>query len=617
MKTTIITICLLLACLQAEAAIIYVRTNGGTGTQCLGTTDADYDGAGSGEPCAYNHTNWPLPLQGQPTTYKAIAGDTIVLQSNSSYKLGCWNFAGSACTNATYNITNTGTCYHLYSADCRMDVIPDNVTLVGCTPTGCTDPNDRPELYGAAGSYFLVNVENSDNVIIQDIEITDHATCGINNYNACSGSMDWGRWGIYGINWTNLTLDGLWIHGLGYSALTIGQGTGITIRDTVIDKNAGAGWDGDTCGGAGTCPVSGTITLDNVQITYSGCADVYPGDTLATQGCCSQGNVSGCSLNDGIGMAAGDGDWVINDSNISHNTNDGLDLLYINNGAYDGGSVVIRRSLFEGNGGNQVKVPNPTDIQSSFIIGNCGYFHSQTFKDERGEGFLHCRAGGNTIELAWKDNSAAPVIIGNTILGNGDVNIDTTGTCTAGTDVVVKNNIIVGGEQWGGGDSTSIYFDAESGTCDTDFIENYNVCYLNKESPNCSGANSINSNPLFSGTLSQTPYPGGLYYGSTYINELSLSASSPARDAADETVSGAVSNDYNNYARGASWDIGAVEFGSTPSCSANGNSCSVSGDCCSGNCCSLTCSASTCGGGATGNLSIKGGGKLKGGGKRK
>jgi hypothetical protein len=354
--------------------------------------------------------------------------------------------------------------------------------------------------------------------------------------------------------------------------MKVGGVTGLTMQDVVIDNDGWSGWSLDSCGGAGTCGMGGSITIDGTQITGSGCAEDYPGTSIMAAGCRAQADNI---IADGIESAAGAGAWTITDSNISHNTHDGIDLLYINTGSYSGGTVSVKRTRTEGNGGNQVKVPNASTIEDNAILGNCGYFTGQTFTSATWDDVSDsCRAGGNAIEISFKDATTVPKIINNTIVSNGDVGIDTGGTCNSGTDVIAANNILLGGRQHnddtafiGGGanDISSIFYNS-AGSCNADFIETYNKCYGWKEgSSACNGTGSTDTvYPSFVGGtiamgLDSSP---GYYSGSNMLSDVYLTA---ADGASDETVSGADSLDYNSFDRGAAWDQGALEYGSTPS----------------------------------------------------
>lgn len=583
----LITITIFLITSQAWATVYYVRTDGSTATNCLGTSDAAYDGSGTGEACAFNHPNWALELQGQ-TAGAMAGGDTLVIKSGT-YTIGCLG-SGTSCRSATYNITNSATCDTSWPYDCYPNPVPDGTSpthtkIIGCSTTGCATDADRPILTGQGRATMILNLSNSDYVDVTDIIITDSATCGAAHPTLACGSSDADELtaldGVYLEGASYIAFDTVYIHGLYRYGIYGGNETGtITFTDTKVDFNSFGGWNLDTCSNDGTCGVDSGNTVSfygsmtgspsrySTSISWNGCVeDSSSIGNAATVGCYEQ---DAGGYGDAIGSSNTSGAWIFDGVDISHNTSDGIDLLYMNVGSQSGGTLVVKNSRIEGNNGNQVKASNQIELLSNMIIGNCGFFYGQTYTNGT---FNTCRALGNTIEINFIDDNTVPKIIGNTILGNGDVLIDTAGTCTTGTDITVANNILYGGREFekdtsidAGGDnsSISIYYDS-SGSCDTDFIDTYNICYSFTEgSSACNGTGSTDTvDPLFSGTIKQGPYTSpGYYTGTDYVNQLTIQSGSSAVNAADETVSGALSTDYNRYARGASWDIGALEYGS-------------------------------------------------------
>lgn len=555
---------LLLLASNSFAATYYVRSGGGTSTQCTGLANADYDGAGSGEACAYNHPRWWTGWCGDypnSCTNGSIAGGDDLIVVNGTYNVG-------------YSSEYTN-CNASWSYGCNMKDVVDgtsgnHTTIKGCTSTGCADDNDRPGFYGTGRNYHGLSLKNSDYVDVQDINIYDTGTCGLGHATMGCGSADAAELTLRdGINVTgssNITLTDMNIHGAYRYGVFGGSVNTITFDNVDVSYNSFGGWDGDSCGGAGTCGLSGTMTFQNgFRMIYNGCIETNVYGTIASNGCYSQ-DQSG--YGDALGFGNTGGNWIFNDVNISHNVSDGIDLLYLNRGAYSGGSVTIKRSLFEGNAGNNVKVPNNMKFEDSFNIANCAYFAGQSFTCSSGtcgSSFNNCRANGNAFSIEFKSgDNATPRISSSTILTNSDVMLLTTGTCTAGTDVFFSNNVVLGGTEYNdGSDLTSIYYE-DGGTCNPDFIENNNICYNLKEGTNaCNGTNSIDGtgvpSTLFTGTLTQGP--GSYYSSANYVDQLTLHASSVARGVSDETFTGADAVDYNSYDRGAAWDAGAYEYG--------------------------------------------------------
>lgn len=622
MKKIILIILFCLVSSSAWATTYYVRTNGSTSTNCLGTTDVDYDGSGTGEACAFNHPFWAIPVNGGSG---AMAGGDDLVIVNGTYRIGCQDAAD--CDEALYNVTSAE-CNESAPYDCYPTAIPDgtagnHTTIYGCNTSGnCASVDDRPTLWGAGRIIRgLINLQDSDYVDVKGLNLTDHAECGGGTHPTLScGSSDSSElsalFGITITRATHITIEDVRASGFYSYGMYGGGGSDLTFTNLELSYNAFGGWDADSCGSDGTCGMTGNISFVNPTIMYNGCImDDLTYGTTVDGGCYSQDQGG---YGDGIGTHNTAGTWTFDGANISWNVSDGLDLLYMNRGSYSGGSVTIRKSRFEGNAGNNVKTPNNMSFEDSFNIGNCGFFRDKSYTlyasegsgrsgstcdfdsvcdanensdncqcydpsdgcndaVDAGEGdciaFNNCRANGNNFSIDFKSgDSATPKIYSSTITSNADVMIQTSGTCTAGVDLFFKNCIALGGREFnddtsinasGGNDSTSVYYEVDGGgTCNNDFIEDYNICDDFKEATPCPAANSVqNSSPAFTGTILQGPYSSpGYYTGVDYRDQLLLGSGSPARGVSDETLSGDDEFDYNNYDRGASWDAGAYEY---------------------------------------------------------
>ena len=610
-KILLITILLLILVGNVEAATYYARTDGSNSTNCTGLADAAYDGSGTGEACAFNHPNWCFEIQGQPAGV-CSGGDTLIVGAGTYY-FGCMGSA-SDCRDSTINISSSATCDNDYPQDCYPEALPDGsvgdlTEIIGCSVSGCgvtnchESPGTCPKFIGRGRVRNVVNLGNTDYARIKHIDITDGAALGSGHPTlagvvSSSDAEDEvsGLYGVYAIGSTNIELEGNWIHGMYSRGIFTGNNNGTNnYTNNIVNFNSMGGFEYD-CDGSGTCGAlgienfTGTVVSGRYQcqVNFNGCIeDAGTPDTAVSQGCYEQ--LAG-GYGDGIGSGNTGADFNFTGCEVSWNTSDGLDLLYQNKGASSGGQLVIRESRFEGNNGNQVKSSNEVDTQSSYLIGNCGYFYNRatTYGTNDRALFNTCRASGNTIELTFYDNNNSPKIIGNTITGNGDVMINTSGTCTASTDVIDKNNIYLGGRQFNddstgatppcvascGDDTISIYYDTDgpegSNTCDTERVETNNICIGLKEGASaCNGTNSNDTavaTDVFNGTTLQGPNSSPGYYRTTdYIDILALKSGGTAIDFADESVSGATGDDFWGNTRPASWDDGALEYGSTPS----------------------------------------------------
>lgn len=553
---------------SAEAATYYVRTDGGTTTQCTGTTDAAYPGSGTGQACAFSHpfyaTDWCGDYPSNCGHVTPVAGGSTIVVVSGSYDMG-------------YDASWTD-CNSSWKYGCNSKPIPDgssgtHTKLIGCTTTGCasTDSSTWPVLYIAEGEKFTVNLQNSDYVDVSYLRLTETRTCGRGHstMNCTNPDND----GIDVTGSTNIGLSYLLIDGFSRYAIFGGPVTNITFSHVDILGNSFGGVITDTTGSCSTCGWSGVNTFSYTTIKYSGCIEDGSTQGLFSANSCYSQDQNG--YGDGLGAAKTDGTWVLDHVDFSHNVSDGLDLLYCNNSPYSGCVVTINKSRFEGNAGNNIKVPNNTYIEDTENLANCGYFYGQSFTCSSGvcgANFNHCRASGNAyhFQFASGDNHD-PVIVNNTGVANSDVFILTKGVCS-GRSVKMYNSVARGGREFlddssiyggGGNDSTSIiYKDQTDGVCLPTFTETDNICYGFKEGASaCTGARDVVSDPLFSGTIALGPTT--YYSGSDLAQQIYIQAGSPAVGVSDETVSGANSLDYNDFDRGAVWDAGALEYGST------------------------------------------------------
>lgn len=537
---------------DAWATTYYVRTGGSNSTNCTGQANADYDGSGTGEDCAYSHpfyyTGWCGDYPASCTSGSATTSNDLVVV-NGSYDVG-YDASWSGCNGA-------------FKYGCDMKPFPDGTsldhsTIKGCTTSGCSNNADRPTFYIAEGEKFALNLSSSDYVDIQDIILKETRSCGYAHPTLSCTNPD--NDGVLISNATNITFTDVNIHGFSRYGVFGGPATDISFINSDISYNSFGGLITDTTGSCTTCGWSGTLNFDHLTGIYNGCIeDGTTAGLIVADGCYSQ-DQSG--YGDMIGAAQTAGDWVFTDCNISYNISDGIDLLYQNKGAYSNGSVTIKRLHAEGNTSQQVKVSNNSYIEDSVIIGNCMFFNGKSTTCDAGTcgaSFNNCRAAGNTVNFAFRDSTHNPKLYNNTILGNGDVLVVTDGesVCTAGTDIFIKNNILRGGTEFNdGSDLVSVFFNS-SASCDADFVESYNLCYGLKEGASaCNGSNSTDTvDAAFIGTLTQGP----VSYRTTenYINEVYLSASN---GLSDETVVGEDSLDFNSTERGADWDVGALEY---------------------------------------------------------
>lgn len=424
-RIVVIIITLLFTTSHLFAATYYVRTDGGTYSQCTGLVDVAYDGSGTGEPCSWKHPFDALPPGG---TARISGGDTLII-GNGSFRMGY-----------TAGVYDTGACSSSWTWDCVAPALPAGTSglptkvLGKGWDNGCTNP---PELYGTEGANSVLNASN-DYIEIQCLNITDHDQC-INSHGAtgpsegkipCTTTFPKGERATNGLiinGADNLLLKDLEIHGLsshGIYTATSG-GSNWTLDNVNVHHNGWAGWDG---GG-----YSGSMIIKNSSINYNGCGETYPGGE--TIGCWGQ---SAGGYGDGMGMTSTSGNWNIMDTEFKYNTSDGLDLLYL--GA--SGTASLTRIYAEGNAGNQLKVSGgDKTIVNTVAIGNCGYFEGKSFDYAVDD----CRALGHPIALGMPTGSTAD-LVNVSVYSEGDGIFTIGGSSCDGTEKVTMRNIAAIGD---------------------------------------------------------------------------------------------------------------------------------------------------------------------------
>lgn len=611
--------------------IYYVLINGGPGgnttTSCNGTQNVPFTGS-NGPNCAFNHPNWVIPERNSvdypdnPTTYAMVGGDTLIV-GPGSYRFG---YQGTA-TNPNHNYTvNMGTAaYAMGDIQPPSGTASDWTEIYGCSLTGC-GTGAKPEFWVAGSANTLFTLTNRSYIHFMSIEMTDHHQ---GPYGNCRTLQDQGGYpgnSLCGKNaftalggWHHIRMTDMDVHGFGNTALFLsGSGPSGTPVETLFensnfDGSAGPGYDADGCGNNGTCGITGNITFRKVNMRWSGCGEAYPpvwgpgvsGRVPMTDGCTGQGTGG---YGDGLATSDTGGNWLFEDSNLSHSTEDMIDLLYMgrtDRANYGPVSFIVRRSLFEGNSGAAVK--GPIDLlEDNIIIGNCPWWAGPLGLTYTPPGYAICRAQGTPISHVAKDATAMRMY-GNTILSNGDnsVLVDSSRQAAGNNGVCnfdTKNNIFIGG--YGHMQDAVAMFDAYDSAGQQSCLGglnrgmNNNICYgVFKPGAGgiagCTGPNDLNNvNPQFIGALEQGSgeyQTAGFYSGVEYAQRLYLQASSPAIGAGSATYGDNL--DFNSFVRSAPPAIGALEFGSVApgACSPTGNSCVQSNQCCSGTCFATTC----------------------------
>jgi cysteine-rich repeat protein len=615
MKKLILTIAFLLIAGSAQAAVYYVRSDGGTGTQCTGLTNAAYPGSGTGQACAFNHPNWPLPASNgnsypaESTTYRINGGDTVVIAGPDDagtgvYKMGCQAVSGqsgsSFCRNSSFNYNVSVIGYESSQIQPPSGTASQRTIIVGCSVNGCGN-NRKPELWGSGSMNYMFDISSRHYITFRDLDLTDHydadvsgTTCrSLQDQAGYPGNSPCAKNAFKGFNNpTNITWKGVNMHGFSSRGLIIG-GLGDSsadanwlFEDSNIDGNLSAGLDLDICSltgqgvGCNNRGVRGDVKFIRTTMRWNGCSEAYPlnphpnpvvGNLPRAASCITQGHSGG--YGDMIGTPTTGGNWLFEDGIFSHNTSDAIDLLYLGRQAsYGPVSLIVKRSLFEGNNGNAIKGPI-TNMEDNLIVGNCEYWETNAGGFELG-GFTECRAGGTPIVMTLY-NSDQKRIVSNTILSTGDIALQISGSNSGGVcNVDWRNNIFQGGFQYNQDRTAMVWTNTNPGeteSCTSGTLSHeYNICNGFKNY-RCTNSNEFIIDPLFTGPMflgNGSFQTAGYYTGEEYYLNLTLQETSPAIEVSDESAVGADPLDWQCYPRGVSWDAGAIEFGSVDSCGA-------------------------------------------------
>lgn len=611
--------------LTSWATTYYVRDGGGTATRCTGTTNAIDPGSGTSQPCAFLNPMYAMGAGcgnygGSSCTVASIlsSGDTLSISGDSDTSPG---------SQAKYKIgagviTSSGNCSS--GINCTMHNPPagsDSSHLTSIIGTG----THKPQLYGTEGVNQVLNVD-ADYVLTNNIEVTDHSACiyGAPGSGTVDGfpiscvtdSDDWAKEGVY-YGGTGSALKNMWIHGIAHNGTDSDNLSGFTSLNNVISGNA---FNGDAPGNvySGSTVTLNNVTWQNDIIVYNGCGEHYPMNSsnpydTANYHNCYDDNNSG--QGDGLGNQAnsavctGNLDFINDD--VSFNTQDGLDFLHCE----ADGTFHIYRTRIEGNEGQQVKI-NAAGfyIENSSIIGDCYYFHGQSFTYSSGAAPDYCRAGGEAISVYY--NSGTYAINNSTLLATGPGIIDSGngGDCTGSTLNLYNNNVIGGyNTPQYGNDTLATWIDQECTTGSITLNEDYNhVWNVSGSGPACGSSPGTHDKCGDSGagtttTLTTSMIGATAYYAGNDLGHLLYPQSGgqlPANANNAVTLQG-TANDFNSVSRSSSWSIGSYQLNS---CVAMGGTCFESTECCIGTCTNNVCPSGSIG---TGNI-FKGNLKLKG-----
>ena len=199
-------------CSGASGITYYVRSGGGTSTQCTGTVDAPYPGEGEGQPCAFSHPSDAFPPDGASVL---ASGDRLVI-GRGEYSINVLGF----------DEEGIEACPWASEKGCAIGAVPSGIDDAHPTCVvgegwneGCEDP---PTLTGAEHTPWLLNLQDAGFVTVGCLELTDKASCVTNHTDETAScdvlaegmtdevALD----GIFATGSSHVTLTNLDIHGL-------------------------------------------------------------------------------------------------------------------------------------------------------------------------------------------------------------------------------------------------------------------------------------------------------------------------------------------------------------------------------------------------------------------
>ena len=569
----------------------YIRTDGGTATQCTGHTNAAYPGSGTGQPCAMNHPYW---LLNQSTFVWLIAGGDIVQFGDlGPYYMGQGPLNGLG---ISWPHCVGG------APDCILPPLPSGTAanptkFLGKNAGSChngaqTATVEATRLVGINAAYWIIPVIGSAYPDVECFDLSQPDQCtlaGISkvpvSYNCSNGSSNYATHGlmlsnapgggVFNPGPSNGTFKDISIHGLANEAITGSKinatsGDTTSFKDIFMYGNGMAGFDSDAGGCGGNCESVGTINMSHFIVNWNGCMEVKPnGGTIGGNGytyCVDQPNGG---YGDGFTMIATGGTWNISDITANWNVQDGFDGLHMGDDATVNPYVNLLRLHTEGNVGNQLKTGGIATVYNSVAIGNCKRLQRPYAPNPAGYSTYttdFCRpAGGSTTTFQLLDNRSITVAY-NTFV-NGDESIQQLFTCvqnascigTSGIKpvVVFQNNIDTGVGP--GANTPGMYYDTDAFNIGNPFSNPGSVIKNNlwyQQSASSGGGscpqdttyetNATCTNPLLAGQASEDAIDPTLTAASKAIG----------RGAAY----GSITQDYQLFLRPNPPAIGAFEY---------------------------------------------------------
>jgi len=463
----------------------YIRTDGGTNTQCTGKTNAAYPGSGTAQECAFNHPYQMLDSSG--AWAHMVGGDTIQFADSAStshtYYMGEQNSGvgsdWSAQLSGICPAPNTG---GGAGSSCILPAPPSGTSsqhtrILGqnagnCHDSGHTHLVNPTVLSGINTAFTVLDTHGTEYVDISCIEITQPDTCTmVAGAGQCNDSKNYVKYGGIILSYmteqgaSNLTLQdvavvGLAGNGILGSHLNKASSDVFSATDVYVIGNGEAGWNGDGGGCDTSCETVGTMNVSYATIDWNGCVAVKPynmteSDTENAFNYC-YGQSDGGYGDGFVQIAAGNMTLNVDHSHFRWNTQDGFDSLHLSDDVKTSPAIHISTSWSEGNAGQTFKLGAgaASSAINNVSISNCRILDNASAFPHNPSGWAldsadTCRAAGD--EWAFQMNNGTVITLeNNTSVGYGNVMYDIecaalAPNCAAnGAKFIFRNNLSKG-----------------------------------------------------------------------------------------------------------------------------------------------------------------------------
>lgn len=454
-----------LASLSAVCEIWYVRVDGGTRYssnapkgQCDGKTDAAYRGKGVNQHCAFNDVRdlWTDgsytvdPHAGAPAWgWVGAGGDTYIIRGSIAEGVS-WR-VGQNGPDAHDFFGLAGNPYAAGAPAPLSGTSSQRTRILGGNYASCHAGSAKTQLHGGYGVGAVLTMAGASYVDVACLDITDFSSCGRSGQaTKCSTGFPLSDYATTGISWSNTsthdTLTDVHVHGMASAGMIGPTGDGVVMSYIDTIGNASSGWNADS--GDGTTG-TGTLLVQNFNISWNGCAEEYPIVDALPYNDCTDDNSGG--YGDGFGTATKPSSppWNVTfDQGIaSYNTQDGLDALHLTG---TGSSMTVTRALAFGNMGQQIKVGGAAgSVIGNQIVTNCNALRQAIPGAPSGYNAKltdYCRAADTGVVITVNDGSTT-VFRDNTVYSASTtaLEVDVSSSCSTATCLIKQqSNIFVG-----------------------------------------------------------------------------------------------------------------------------------------------------------------------------